>query len=144
MKIQSVLATKGTAVMTIRVDAIVEAAAALLTASNIGALVVLDGEQELCGIISERDIVRSVSRRAAVHDLQVRDVMTRDVACASPSDDVPDALQRMTRGRFRHLPVVQGDELVGIVSIGDLVKAQLREYEGVILTLETELMEVAH
>ncbi len=68
--------------------------------------------------------------------------MTREVAVASPSDDVSDALQRMTLGRFRHLPVLQGDDLVGIISIGDLVKAQLREYEGMILTLEAELMDV--
>jgi CBS domain-containing protein len=114
-----------------------------MTASSIGALVVLDTNGKLCGIISERDVVRSVSRRAAVPDLEVRHAMTRDVACASPSDEVQSALHRMTLGRFRHLPVMVGDDLVGIVSIGDLVKAQLREYEGLIRTLESELLDVA-
>ena len=142
MKLQNVLATKGTAVVTIASHASLESAASLMTEQSIGALVVLDDLGELCGIISERDVVRSIARRVSVRDLQVRHSMTRDVAVASSGDDVADALRRMTVGRFRHLPVLQGDQLIGIVSIGDLVKAQLREYEGVIITLETELMEV--
>ena len=140
MNISSVLATKGTRVIAVRPDAIVEAAASMLAANNIGALVVLDGDGAVQGILSERDIVRGVSRRAAVRDLRVSDLMTRDVTCATPGDDVSAALREMTFGRFRHLPVMSGRQLVGIVSIGDLVKAQLNEYEGKILTLETELM----
>lgn len=141
MNIQSVLATKGTKVVTVRPAALVQVAAALLAANDIGALVVLDSERTLCGIISERDIARAFTRRREIHELRVRDIMTTDVQNASLNDAVEAVLQWMTVGRFRHIPVVEGGELVGIVSIGDLVKAQLSEDRGVILTLETMLMD---
>jgi CBS domain-containing protein len=140
VNIQSVLATKGTKVVTVRPDALVEVAAALLAANDIGALVVVDAERKLLGIISERDIARAVTRRRAIHDLRVRDLMTGDVTNASLTDEVVTVLRWMTLGRFRHVPVLDGEELAGIVSIGDLVGAQLREDQGVILTLETMLM----
>ncbi len=141
MNIQSVLATKGTRVVTVRPDALVEVAAALLAANDIGALVVVDAERKLLGIISERDIARAVTRRRAIHDLRVRDLMTGDVTNASLTDEVVTVLRWMTLGRFRHVPVLDGEELAGIVSIGDLVRAQLSEDQGVILTLETMLMD---
>jgi CBS domain-containing protein len=143
MNIQTVLATKGTTVVTVLPDAVVEVATALLATNDIGALVVLDAARKLCGIISERDVARAVKPRTAVHELRVRDLMRNDVQCASPADEVVTVLRLMTLGRFRHVPVLEGDELVGIVSIGDLVKAQLHENEGVILTLETMLMGAA-
>jgi CBS domain-containing protein len=141
VNIQSVLATKGTRVVTVRPDALVEVAAALLAANDIGALVVVDAERKLLGIISERDIARAVTRRRAIHDLRVRDLMTGDVTNASLTDEVVTVLRWMTLGRFRHVPVLDGEELAGIVSIGDLVRAQLSEDQGVILTLETMLMD---
>lgn len=141
MNIQSVLATKGTKVVTVRPDALVQVAAALLAANDIGALVVLDSARNVSGIISERDIARAFTRRREIHELRVRDLMTADVRNASLNDAVEAVLQWMTAGRFRHIPVVEGAELVGIVSIGDLVKAQLSEDRGVILTLETMLMD---
>jgi CBS domain-containing protein len=142
MNIQSVLATKGTRVVTVRADAVIAEAASLLTANDIGALVVVDAEGKLGGIISERDIARSIATFQADRDLRVRELMTSDVTCALLADEVVTVLRRMTLGRFRHLPVVEGGEVVGVVSIGDLVKAQLSEDEGVILTLETMLMGV--
>ena len=99
MKLQQVLATKGTAVATIPSSASVEAAASMMTDKSIGALVVVDDGQKLCGIIFERDIVRSVARRAAVHDLHVRHVMTREVAVPSPPADCADDLPRVPPGR---------------------------------------------
>jgi CBS domain-containing protein len=127
--------------VTVRPDALVEVAAALLAANDIGALVVVDAERKLLGIISERDIARAVTRRRAIHDLRVRDLMTGDVTNASLTDEVVTVLRWMTLGRFRHVPVLDGEELAGIVSIGDLVRAQLSEDQGVILTLETMLMD---
>ena len=124
-------------------DASITDAVALLARNNIGALVVFDRRGSLVGILSERDVARSVTPGQAMEELRVQDLMTNDLTCATPSDEVVAVLRRMNDGRCRHIPVLAGDELVGIVSIGDLVKAQLGEYQGVIVTLETMLMGAA-
>jgi CBS domain-containing protein len=89
---------------------------------------VLDGEGAVAGIVSERDLVRALaSHGAKAMELEARQVMTRDVITCDPDDSIDQVMQTMTRGRFRHLPVVRHGELLGLVSIGDVVKARLEE-----------------
>ncbi|MEO6877426.1 MAG: CBS domain-containing protein [Gemmatimonadaceae bacterium] len=140
MKMESVLAVKGPGVVTMEHGATLAEAVALLVEHGIGAIVVLNGATEPIGIISERDIVREASRSSDFPTLLVRDVMTKDVIFGSCDDDVEAVLQTMTSHHFRHVPIVEDGKLVGIVSIGDLVKAQLDRYRGDIDTLETQLM----
>lgn len=139
MKVRTILATKAMHVITIAPEEPLRAAVALLTQHHIGALVVVDQADKPVGIISERDIIHELARTEAVGDRFVQDVMTRDVVIASPSDDVESLSQTMTKGRFRHVPIVDEGALIGIVSIGDVVKAQLENYEGEIDTLQTQM-----
>lgn len=137
MKIQTVLATKGSHVITIHPNQSLKEAAALLTQHNIGALVVVNESGAPVGILSERDIVRAAARRDDALAQPVEAVMTRDVVTASPQDDLQAVMQSMTDGNFRHVPILDQGALVGIVSIRDLVKVQFEEYQGEIDTLET-------
>lgn len=141
MKVSAVLAAKGNRVFTIRAEALVEEAVASLAANNIGALVVTSGTGAPSGILSERDIIRQLSTNPATLGHHVSDVMTFPVVCGTSEDDVDSVLRTMTTERFRHMPIVDGETLVGMVTIGDLVKAQLNEFRGVAATLETRLME---
>ncbi len=140
-KIKNILATKGTNVITIRPEQSLKEAVATLTKHNIGALVVVDAAGRLAGIISERDIIRAAARRDDVFTQPVSEVMTRSVITAVPNDDLRSVLQTMTNKRFRHLPIVEHDKLLGIVSIGDVVKAQLDQYQGEIDTLQTQIIK---
>jgi len=103
-------------------------AAQVLSARRIGALVVSDDGKTVTGILSERDIVREIGRRGpgCMAD-SVRDLMTANVEYCHPGDSVESVLQRMSQGRFRHMPVTHGGELAGIVTIGDIVKARIDE-----------------
>ena len=141
MKLESVLATKGSRVVTTTPAMSVGDAVALLAEHNVGALVAVDWQGKPCGIVSERDIVRAMARRADVMPLAVSDLMTTGLVCGSPDDDLEAVLQTMTSRHFRHLPVVDNGQLVGILTIGDLVKAQLNQYRGAVDTLEVRLME---
>jgi CBS domain-containing protein len=106
-------------------------AAKLLTQERIGALLVRSASGEMIGILSERDIVRAVARDGAgVLERAVSTMMTRDVQCCTPEDSVADVMGMMTERRFRHLPVKHNGKLVGMVSIGDVVKARVEEAEG--------------
>jgi CBS domain-containing protein len=140
MKMESVLAVKGLHVVTMEHTSTLDQAVSLLTQHGIGAIVVMDGSRAPVGIISERDIIREASRNSDFLAAFVGDVMTRDVIYGSCDDDVEAVLHTMTINHFRHVPIVEDGELVGIVSIGDLVKAQLDSYRGNIDTLETQLM----
>lgn len=140
MKMQSILATKGTKVVTITAGASIRDAVALLVQHNLGALVVVDDKRHPQGIISERDIVRESNKSDAYFSTTVGRVMTADVICGSPADDVEAVLQMMTSGHFRHLPIVESGELVGVVSIREVVTAQLNDYRGNIESLQTQLM----
>lgn len=141
MKVESVLATKGAKVITVGPDEALKVAAALLAEHNIGALVVTDETGDLLGIISERDIVREAARNERVLAQTVRRVMTTDLVTASPQDDVETVMQTMTAGRFRHVPIIERERLIGIVSIGDVVKVQIDKYQGEVETLQTQIME---
>ena len=142
MKIENILATKGTKVVTVRAGQSLKEAIDLLVEFNIGALVVMNETEaeKLVGIISERDLIRAVARGEDIQTRRVSEVMTRKVIVASPQDDLESVMQTMTFKRFRHLPVLDKGKLVGIVSIGDIVKAQLGELRGEIETLETQII----
>jgi len=141
MKIQTILTTKGTHVTTVRARQSVKEAITLLVQHNIGALVVVDDAGKPVGIISERDIIRAADREAAVFAQPVSGVMTKEVIVGSPQDDLQSVMQTMTDKRSRHVMIMDQGKLVGIVSIGDMVKAQLDEYQGEIDTLETQILE---
>lgn len=130
MLVSQILKTKGDAVFTATPNETLGALAALLNARRVGALVVLDNER-VVGIVSERDVIRAVAEEgAAALSRPVADVMTKDVIFAEPGDRVDQLLSRMTDRRIRHLPVCRDDRLVGIISIGDLVKSKIGEVEA--------------
>lgn len=131
MLIAHVLRDKGATVHTLGADATLEQAAKELHSRKVGALVVLDGAGAILGVLSERDLVREIARRgAAALDDSVAAVMTRDVHTATMDETVDDGLSRMTDRRVRHLPVVVAGQLLGIVSIGDLVKHRIMAVEA--------------
>jgi CBS domain-containing protein len=133
MKIREILAVKGQHVHTIGPDRSILDAVALLLEHGIGALLVRDAGDTVAGIISERDILRICrDRGAALGRIRIADVMTRDLVVCVPDDDVDYAMGIVTKNRVRHLPVLDGGRVVGMISIGDLVKARLdaAEYEN--------------
>ena len=128
MLVSQILKHKGDMVFTASPSDSVAAVAALLQARRVGAMVVLDQDRDVAGIVSERDIVRIVAERGAAGlPLPIAECMTHDVVFADPSETVDQLLERMTDRRIRHLPVCQDGRLVGIVSIGDLVKSKIAE-----------------
>ena len=101
-----------------------------LHSRRIGAVLVMDSTDQLLGIVSERDIVASLAELGArTLEMTAAQLMTRDLHIASAATTVPEAMEMMTAGRFRHLPVMDGDHLIGIVSIGDIVKARISQQE---------------
>ena len=131
MLIGQILAAKGSAVVTTQPDATIAEVASLLKRQRIGAVVVSDPDGRLCGIISERDLARGLADHGAkLLDMRVRQLMTADVVTCSPEDGLEKLMQSMTEGRFRHLPVVKDGQMVGIISIGDVVKHRLQELEA--------------
>jgi CBS domain-containing protein len=141
MNIASILATKGDKVVTVRADQTIREALGVLAQHNIGALVVVDGGMRPIGVLSERDVVRAAAKNEAVFPLLVSQLMTRDLVLGDPGDDLGAVGQTMVQRRIRHLPVVVAGKLVGIVSIGDVVKAQRDQYQGEVDTLQTIVME---
>jgi CBS domain-containing protein len=128
MLVSQILREKGDLVFTASPADTVAAVAALLQARKVGAMVVLDQRGDVAGIVSERDIVRIVAERGADGLGQpISACMTRDVVFAEPSETVDQLMSRMTDRRIRHLPVCRDGRLVGIVSIGDLVKRKIEE-----------------
>ena len=136
MTIASILATKGNKVVTIRPEQSIRDALRVLAEHNIGALVAVDPGLRPVGILSERDVVRAAVRDESVFGLTVSQLMTRDVIVGAPGDDLAAVGQTMIQRRIRHLPVVEGGKLIGMVSIGDVVKALLHEQQFVITQLE--------
>jgi len=130
MKISDVLGKKGSLVATVRPTTTVNAALTELAEHNIGALIVTDTDGTILGIVSERDIVRALPQRGPeVLEAEVSEIMTSPVVTANPHTDVVEAMRAMTDKRVRHLPVLDHDELVGIVSIGDIVKNRIDELQ---------------
>ena len=129
MKISEILRHKGSDVATIAPSATVRDLVAALAEHNIGALVVCDSDSAVLGIVSERDVVRRLVDGADVLDTEVAEIMTTDVAICHSSSSVDDLRIEMTERRIRHLPVVDDGVLVGIVSIGDVVKSTINTLE---------------
>jgi CBS domain-containing protein len=130
MTIKTILSTKGGDVISIEPTATLEAAIKTLGTHRIGALLVLGPDRRMIGILSERDIVRVLAEQgAAVLTKPLAQVMTRKVVTCGPTETVGTIMERMTTGKFRHVPVVEQDQVVGIISIGDVVKHRLREME---------------
>jgi CBS domain-containing protein len=128
MFVSDILAQKGGLVFIVTPGTSVAQLSQQLSARRIGSMLVLDVEGSVAGIVSERDLVRALaSHGAKAMELEARQVMTRDVVTCDPDDSIDQVMQTMTSGRFRHLPVVRRGELLGLVSIGDVVKARLEE-----------------
>ena len=133
MRLQHVLNTKdsGQQLFTVGPEATVEDVIQILCRNRIGALLVIDNEtRDLVGIVSERDILRKCGENCSViGQTEVAEIMTREVIASPPDQDVRDALRVMSAKRIRHLPVVDGKQVIGIVSIGDLVQALYQQDE---------------
>jgi CBS domain-containing protein len=130
MTVSAILAAKGRHVVTIGVTAKVGEAVAVLAEKRIGALVIVDDTGRIAGIVSERDVVRSIAADAdAALQRPLSVIMTRAVVTCGEGETIDSVMSRMTRGRFRHLPVVTSGRLAGIVSIGDVVKARIEQVE---------------
>lgn len=137
MKVKDVLAKKSPGVITISPEQSLLAASELLTRHNIGVVVAVDAGALPVGILSERDIVRAIAGAgAAALERPVSSAMTRDIIIATPDDNLATVSSTMTGRRFRHIPIVADDTLVGIVSIGDILKAQMSHFEGEARALE--------
>ena len=130
MFVASLLRQKGTEVIHVPPAAMITDVLNVLGQRGIGAVLVIDNAGQLLGIVSERDIVRSLMRDSArTLDMTAAQLMTRELTTASLSTTVAEAMQMMTNGRFRHLPVLDEGRLVGLVSIGDVVKGRITEQE---------------
>jgi len=139
MTIESILRRKGTDVTTIAPEASIKRAADWLRAKNIGALVVMT-ENAVLGLISEREIVHAFSRYGeTAGSMLVKDIMQYGLTSVSPDESVNHVMKLMTQHRVRHMPVLRGGTLVGIVSIGDVVKHRLEDLE-----LETNVLRDAY
>jgi CBS domain-containing protein len=136
MIVKNILAAKQGDVVTIDPTANLAAAVKLLIERHIGAVVILGADHRVIGILSERDIVRALAEHGpTVLNEPVSKVMTRDVKTCSEDDTIGDLMGRMTIGKFRHLPVVRQGTLIGIVSIGDVVKSRVEEIDQEAKTL---------
>jgi CBS domain-containing protein len=131
VQVANLLSTKGRDVASISQERSINDAVALLKERGVGALVVTSLEEPLAGVISERDVVRALAERgAAVLDERVSDLMSREVTTCAETTSVTDLMGLMTDKRIRHVPVVTDGQVVGVVSIGDVVKARFDELEG--------------
>ena len=130
MSISSILGQKGRRVITGRSSQSLQEICELLAANKIGAVVLVDDDMRIEGILSERDIVRAVAQEGAgVLSTPASGQMSRQVITASERDTVDQVMGRMSEGRFRHMPVVRDGRLIGVVSIGDIVKRKIEQAE---------------
>lgn len=130
MNVKTILAAKGGDIISIEPTATLAAASKLLSKHRIGAVVIRGAGGRLAGILSERDIVRAMAEHgAAALDIPVGQVMTRNVMTCGENDSIAELMERMTAGKFRHLPVLSAEQLVGVISIGDVVKMRVQEIE---------------
>lgn len=135
--VRQLLQSKGGTIYSVAPDARVFEALELMAEKEVGALVVLDGGR-LAGIISERDYARKVILHGkSSHDIPVREIMTEKVVTIQPDQTVDHCMALMTNKRIRHLPVAEGEKLIGVVSIGDLVKEVIAEQQQTIKQLES-------
>lgn len=134
--VAAILKHKGYQVSTIDPTARVSEVAQMLSERRIGAVLVMDSAEQMLGIVSERDIVRCLAANGArTLEMTAGQLMTRAVQVAHPDTTVAEAMQMMTAGRFRHLPVIDRDTLIGLISIGDVVKARIMHQETMVESL---------
>lgn len=130
MTVAAILKHKGARVETLRPNTTVQQVSDQLSAKHIGAAVVIGAAGEVVGLVSERDIIHALAKHGAgALTRTVDEIMTRDVVSCKLTDTSSDLMEMMTRGRFRHVPVVEGGRLIGIVSIGDVVKRRIEDSE---------------
>ena len=130
MIVESILNSKGRDVFSVPANMSVRDVARRLQALSIGAVIVLAEEGSLAGIFSERDLMKAVAEQGSTAlGLNVGDLMTRKVRTCKPTDDIATIMQIMTNKRIRHLPVVEAGKIVGVISIGDVVKSRIAEAE---------------
>ena len=130
MTVKAILAAKGGDLISIEPTATLDNAVKTLAKNRIGALLVLGPDRRVIGILSERDIVRVLAEQGPdVLTQPLSQVMTREVVTVGPSETVAEIMERMTSGKFRHIPVVEQEQLIGIISIGDVVKHRLHQME---------------
>jgi CBS domain-containing protein len=135
MHVAAVLKRKGSNVVSITPDKTIAEAVTVLTENHIGAVLVLDSPDSVCGIFSERDVIYGLATHGAdIMTQRVETLMSRDVHLCSPKDTIAAVMNVMTQQRIRHLPVVEDGKLLGVISIGDVVKQRLIDTE---LDLET-------
>jgi CBS domain-containing protein len=139
--VKQLLQEKGHAIWSIAPDANVYAALRLMAEKNVGAVLVIDAGDKLAGIFSERDYARKVALQGKTsRETPVREVMTEKVVCVRPDQSIEDCMALMTGKRIRHLPVLENNRLVGVISIGDVVKAIISEHEFIIEQLENYIV----
>lgn len=129
MTIQDILAAKGNRIITISPHHTLHLALCTMIENKIGALPVEDTDGTLLGIITERDLMREVYKNTQLHQKLVKETMTRKPIIATPDQDIEYVMAEMTQGRFRHMPVLREGELIGIISIGDIVKSKLNHVQ---------------
>ena len=131
MTLAAILKHKGASVISVRPTATIAEVARLLSARRIGGVVVQDNAEQLLGILTERDIVHALAAHdARALDMTAAQLMTRSLVTATPHSTVHEAMGLMSQGRFRHLPVLEDGKLVGLVSIGDVVKSRILQQEA--------------
>jgi CBS domain-containing protein len=134
--VAAILKHKGYQVSTVNPTASVSEVVQVLVERRIGAVLVMDTNEQMLGIVSERDIVRALAANGArTLEMTSGQLMTRAVQVAHPDTTVDQAMQIMTTGRFRHLPVIDHDTLIGLISIGDVVKARIMQQDTVVESL---------
>jgi CBS domain-containing protein len=130
MNLAAILKSKGGSILSVAPATRISEVIKILGEKRIGAVLVCDENDQLAGILSERDIVRDIAvHAAATFDMTAEQLMTRSPKTTSPETTVAEAMEMMTDGRFRHLPIVENGKLVGLVSIGDVVKARISQQE---------------
>jgi CBS domain-containing protein len=138
MLLNQILKSKPPGFIAIAPEMLVSGVIAVLAEKRIGAVLVVNAQGELIGILSERDVVRSLSSHAiGTLSLKASDLMTPNPTTATPATTVEQAMEMMTDGHFRHLPIVEGGRLIGLVSIGDVVKARIDQQAHEVDTLRT-------
>jgi len=131
MLVRQILSSKGGKIVSIGPSVRIVDISVLMNKERVGAIVVLDADERIVGIVSERDVTRGLAEHGAkLLDMRADQIMTRDVITCSPDDGIDKLMRKMTTGRFRHLPVMDRAKMVGIVSIGDIVKHRLEELEN--------------
>ncbi len=144
MQVSEILAAKGDRVISVASAASVQDVASTLRREGIGAAIVKSESKDMAGIISERDIVASVAEHGpAALDMHAADLMNRSVITCTPESSTQEIMEQMMMGQIRHLPVVEGDALVGMISVGDVVRAVLSELKWMTKVLQDQVVTAA-